>query len=268
MRWLALSLCLVASPAWAQNWIFEGEVEPYRSALLSSDLNGRVEEVLFSGGETVQTGDPLILLDKARAELALRLAEASLAAAEASALLARQEAERAERLGERGVSSQARREASAAGLAVAQAELATALTLFDEAQLDLERATIRAPMSGTIGRPATAVGAFLEAEAGPSLAEIVQLDEVLVAYRVPYETRLEALESGGYPTLEALLERIALTIQAEGLSGQTWTGKPLAASARIDPRDGSVTVWAVVANPGLILRPGMKVSVLSEVITD
>ena len=61
----------------------EGEVQPLRSANLSSQTGGQVAEVLVSQGDAVGAGDALIRLDAADLENALKQAEAGLAAAQA-----------------------------------------------------------------------------------------------------------------------------------------------------------------------------------------
>lgn len=60
-----------------------GNVAPARRATLSFELSGRVAEVLVEEGDAVQKGQPLVRLDSADLELALRSAEASLRAAQA-----------------------------------------------------------------------------------------------------------------------------------------------------------------------------------------
>lgn len=60
-----------------------GNVAPARRATLSFELSGRVAEVLVEEGEAVKEGQPLVRLDSADLEFALRSAEASLRAAQA-----------------------------------------------------------------------------------------------------------------------------------------------------------------------------------------
>ena len=258
-------LCWLAAPAAAEPLTFEGRVEAFRKAELSSRLNGVVAEILFSGGERVTAGTPMIRLDTEDLELAVAAAEAEVSRAEAAHFLARREAERVRALETRGVATEARADQTEAGLKQTAAEFEAARVALKRAQLDLRHGTIRAPADGYAGRPLTALGAFVEAEAGPPLGEIVQIDPALIAYRVPYAVRLESMERTGAETIEALFAHIRLTVVLPGGQSYPEEAKPGFASASIDPSDGTLTVWATIANPNAILRPGMAVTVLSDI---
>lgn len=261
---LCLAAIMTAKPALAGQLVFSGWVEAAESAVISTRLDGVVADVLFEGGERVEAGQKLIQLDPADAKLALAAAEARLA--EATALLegAERRAARQEQLAERGIAADAQVTPARTARAAAVANLALAETQRDRAALDLERTVIRAPITGTISRPSFTVGAFLEAEAGPPLAEIVSLDPVLVAYETPYADRLASLEATGAETVDALLASITLTLRLPDGTTYGETATPHAASAEVDRETGAVTVWAQFPNPDALLRPGMAVEVLSD----
>ncbi len=258
-------LCWLVAPAMAEPLTFEGRVEAYKRAELSSRLNGVVAEILFSGGERVTAGTPMIRLDAEDLELSIAAAEAEVSRTEAAHFLARREAERVRTLGTRGVVTEVRADQTESSLKQTAAELEAARVALKRAQLDLRHATIRAPIDGFAGRPLKALGAYVEAEAGPPLGEIIQIDPALIAYRVPYAVRLETLEKTGVETIEALFRNISLTVLLPGGQAYPQQGKPDFASASIDPSDGSLTVWTSVPNPNAILRPGMAVTVLSDI---
>ncbi|MEM0922322.1 MAG: efflux RND transporter periplasmic adaptor subunit [Pseudomonadota bacterium] len=267
---LILAIALTAAPAGAgyEPLIFEGRVEAALQGELASRLDGVVAEILFSAGDAVEPGQPMLRLDPADAELALAVADAQLALARAELEGAAAEAARQEQLFTRGISPDAvvvpartAKAAAEAALALAEAERAQAL-------LALERTTIRAPISGVAGPPATAIGAYLEAEAGPPLARIVALDPVIIAYRVPYATRLASMAESGAPRLEDLFARIEIEILLPGGQIYPEIARPDHASALVDPADGSVTVRAIVSNPSLVLRPGMAVTIRSTILPE
>lgn len=268
MMTLPILLALAAAPpASADSFTFEGRIETYKRAELSSQLDGIVVDVLFTGGENVTAGMPLIVLDPSDTDVAVAQAEAAVKSAEAERVLAEQEIDRVRDLSERGVATPVQRQAAEAKLAVATADLASAEADATKAELDRERTIIRAAIDGVVGRPATVVGAFLEAKSGVPLGEIVQLDPVLVAYRVPYATRLKVMENTGAPSIEALFDRILLEIQVHGGEKYVHQAIPQFASAVIDSDDGAIDVWATVPNPDGLLRPGLDVIVHSN-ITD
>ncbi len=259
-----LFLC-AAAPAFAEPLSFEGRVEAYRKAELSSRLDGAVAEILFSGGEYVTAGTPMILLDTEELELSVATEQAEVSRAEAAHVLAQRDARRTRALETRGVATEVRADSTEAALKDAAARLEAARVALQRAELDLRRAVIRAPIDGFAGRPKTALGAFVEAESGAALGEILQIDPALIAYRVPYGVRLESMARTGADSIEALFEHIKLTIRMPG--GRTYPHKarPDFASTSVDPSDGTLTVWAAFRNPGAVLRPGMSVTVLSEI---
>lgn len=260
---IALAAAVVwAMPAGAADLTFPGRIEARNQAEVAPGVSGVVTAVLFEGGEAVEKGAPLFRIDPLIFAAAVSEAEATLAGAEADRLLAAQEARRAQALTERGVASDERLEAAEARLAGAEAAKAAAAAGLELARIDLDRATVRAPIAGILGRPLIALGTFVEAEAGPPLARITRLDEVIVAYGVPYDVRLQTLEETGAETIEALFEAITLSIVLPGGRLYGETAKPMAADPVVDPETGALTIYAVVANPKRLLRPGMRVEVL------
>lgn len=267
--WFATSLCIaIADVVCADPMIFEGRIEASQRAVLASRLDGVVVEILFEGGDAVEQGQPLVRLDPTDGEIALEIAQARVA--EAAALLegaTRREA-RQEALHDRGIAADATLGPARTELARARAALALARAEERRARLDLERAVIRAPVSGLISAPAVAVGAYLEAKAAPPLANIVVIDPALVAYRVSYSERLEALDLAKAETVDDLLRDIRLRLRLPGARDYPAEVTPHAASAEVDELTGSVTVWAYFPNPDALLRPGMAVTVLSREGTD
>jgi len=256
---------LSTGPAAADPMIFKGRVEASEHAVLSSRLNGVVTEILFEGGDLVTAGQPLIRLDPTDAEIALEIAAARLAEARALLEGATRRTARQEALHVRGIAADASLGPARTEKAMAKAAVALAMAERRRAALDLERAIIRAPISGLISPPAVAVGAFLEAEAGPPLGRIVAFDPAVVAYRTPYSERLAALEATSAATAAQLLQHVKVRLQLPG--GRVYPGEaiPHAESAEVDTETDTVTVWARFPNPDALLRPGMSVTVLSTV---
>lgn len=261
-----LAALLAAGPARAEPLTFEGRVEAFARAEVSSQLDGVVAEVLFRGGERVEVGQVLIRMDPHDADLGVAEAEAALARAEADLIQAREEAERQVALGARGIAPTARVQAARRALSAAEADHTIAQVALRRARLDKARVTIEAGITGIVSRPRIAVGTFIEAESGAPLAEIVRMDPALIAYQVPYAARLAALAASGASNLEALFQRVRLTVLMPDGSAYGHTARPDFASASVDPETGALTVWAWVANPDALLRPGLAVTVVSDIL--
>ena len=109
-----------------------------------------------------------------------------------------------------------------------------------------------------------APSAFVEAAAGTVLAEIAQLDPVLVSFSVPYAERQRAFENAGTSVAVEVFQRS--TISLELPSGRTYqhAGSVEHSLAVIDQTTDMLTLWAVFPNPNNGLIPGLKVRVISR----
>jgi membrane fusion protein (multidrug efflux system) len=244
---------------------FQGRIEAVHRAEVSTRIDGRVKGLLFEGGEQVDEGQPLIELASAGLALQVTAAQAEADGSAARLALAQQEAARLRELTGRNAASEAELQDREASLAIAHAEVAMAKAALEQAKLRLENATIRAPIAGIVSRPRIAPGSFVEAKEGDPLATIVRLDPVFVVYQVPYAVRLQSIERSRAASLEALFERISLQLVLPGGQPYPHGSKPDFASAVVDPQTDTINIWARVPNPDGLLRPGMRVGVLSSI---
>jgi multidrug efflux system membrane fusion protein len=162
-----------------------GTVEAIESAEVGAQVGGTVVRVAYREGQEVRRGAALIELDPRPFRAALERAQATLARDRAQAGTARAEAERAERLFAQGVLSHAewdQKRAAAEALAATVRADSAAMTA---ARLDLEYATIRAPISGRTGRRMVNTGDLVRAGSAEPLVTINQTTPVRVAFPVP-----------------------------------------------------------------------------------
>ena len=214
---------------------------------------------MFEEGASVSLGDPLYRIDPATYEARVAAARAAVAQAQATYDAALKEADRANRLQGRGVvsdqtleTSVANRDTAAAGLQVAQAQLL-------QANIDLDRTTIRAQLSGVIGRSLTTQGALVTAGQMAALATIRTLDPVLVDVT---QSAAEVIEFRRGET-QARLRDADLTVKltlADG-NGYDETGQLTAAEPYVDEQTGVVTLRLEFPNKDHLLLPGMYVQV-------
>ncbi|MCK8784284.1 HlyD family secretion protein [Roseomonas sp. NAR14] len=129
-------------------WTRDGRVRA-EVVRLAPDVSGLVGEVLVEDNQRVQAGDVLFRIDPRRFELALRQAESSLVDRRAALEMALRDRDRARQLMNVAVSQQGRERAETS-VTQAQAAYERALADRDVARLNLERATVRAPVGGKI----------------------------------------------------------------------------------------------------------------------
>lgn len=151
-----------------------GHLEAKRSVDISADVSGRIVELAVEEGDSVRQDDLILRIDQQRFEAAVRRAEASRAEARARAAQANANYQQARRdyqrisdlraAGENFVTEaeveQARTEMAVqrALLDAARESVSQAEAALNEAQDQLDKTTIRAPMSGVVARLNVEVG--------------------------------------------------------------------------------------------------------------
>jgi RND family efflux transporter MFP subunit len=183
----------IASEALDQK--FDGVVVPCQWVQVVPQVNGVVSRILFEPGQRVSKGDVLFEMEADDFALDVRMAQSELDEARARLSMAEDAAARqAQLLSQNATVKQLARqtqiEVEIARAIVAHKEVALA-----KAQLALSRTRVVAPLSGTIGQPLVAPGAW--AIKGMKLVEIAQLDPMKVYFYVPYVERQRALDKAG-----------------------------------------------------------------------
>ena len=161
-----------------------GTVEAAQNADVGSQVGGVVTRVAFAEGQEVRAGQVLFELDPRPFRNALEAAQAALARDRAQAETARKEADRAKQLFDQNVLSQSewdqKRAASESAIATVQSDEAAVAN----AKLNLQYATIRAPVSGQTGRLMVHVGDLVKAATSDPLVKVVQTRPVRVRFPV------------------------------------------------------------------------------------
>jgi membrane fusion protein (multidrug efflux system) len=207
----------------------------------------------------------LYRIDPAQFRVQVASAEATLQRAQSVQLQARQAADRQTQLRERNVSSGQQMDNAVAALAQADAEVAIASAGLAAAQLNLDYAEIKAPISGRIGRAMITEGALVSTNSAESLATIQQLDPVYADFTQSANALLKlrkALENGALTSSNPGEARVLLRLD-DG-SEYAHAGRLLFLEAAVDETTGQVTLRGEFPNPEGDLLPGMYVRVLIE----
>ncbi|MEM7138274.1 MAG: efflux RND transporter periplasmic adaptor subunit [Myxococcota bacterium] len=247
----------------ADRFRFLGRVEPVESVELRARVEGFVEEVSFAEGKTVTKGEPLFVIEQANYKANLKDAEARLARARAERKEAKRSFARREALiASDAVSMESVEEAEkrfvAGGADIRSAEAAVA-----RAKLELDYTTIRAPITGRIGKAAYTRGNLVNPSSEP-LAEVVQIDPIRVHYTVTDRERLAAWASLSPESLEEFERAFVPTIYLPDGQLYPHAGQIDFTGNKVDPHTGAISVWASFPNPDAILLPGHLVHVDSE----
>ncbi|MBS0221017.1 MAG: efflux RND transporter periplasmic adaptor subunit [Proteobacteria bacterium] len=242
-----------------------GRIAPMRVADVRPRVSGIVVARLFNQGSDVKAGDSLYLIDPKPFEVELKASEAALAKAKAAHDLAVLQATRASAMTRAQAISQAQNETAIATVDQARAEVAAREADVARARLNLDYATIRAPISGRIGAALVSEGALVVQNDPASLATIQQLDPIYADFTQSvgelHKLR-RAFDAGDLERIAPDTAKVRLVLD-DG-SAYPLDGKLLFSEAKVDASTGQVTLRGEFPNPNRVLLTGMYVRVLVE----
>lgn len=197
-----------------------------------TELNGTLEELLFTEGDAVTEGQ---ILGRIRDDIV----RARLREAEARFDLAAANFVRGKDLLEAETISQSDFDRLIAEYGIAEA-------VRDSAQAALRDTVIRAPFDGVVAERMANQGQFLSV--GQALTTLIQQDPLEAEFRVP-ERFLQEIKVGQ-----------SIKLKSRALGEATFSGHVTFVSPRVDERSRTVLVKAKVPNPEGVLKPGMFVN--------
>ncbi|ANT61451.1 efflux transporter periplasmic adaptor subunit [Salipiger sp. CCB-MM3] len=235
-----------------------GRVQASGEAEVRPQVGGIIVERLFDEGTDVSRGDPLYRIDPATYEAAKASAEASLAQAQAQAASAERELKRQQELRDRSVTSQQTLDDALAARDVAEAAVKVAEAQLLSSNIDLERTTIRAPLTGVVGLSDATQGALVTAGQSTALTTIRALDTVNVDVTQSAAEMLRWRRSG-----QAAAEESEARVSLRLADGEVYehTGRLAAAEPHVNEQTGVVVLRLEFPNPDHFLLPGMYVQV-------
>jgi membrane fusion protein (multidrug efflux system) len=206
-----------------------GSLQSDESVVITSEVAGRVAEISFKEGGATDAAAVLVKLDTA-------LAEADLANAQARYNLAAANNQRAKRLSRTGnVTDKAIDEATA--------NFESARATVELQKVKLGKHTITAPFSGWLGMRKVSPGSFIAI--GTPIVNLEKIDTLKVDFKLP-EMLLSALSIGQ-----------AVEVTVDAYPGRTFAGEIYAIDPMVDVNGRAITLRARLANPDLLLRPGL-----------
>jgi membrane fusion protein (multidrug efflux system) len=189
------------------------------------------------------------------------LNEAALAKADAVHQQAQQHARRITLLFTQHVTSESENEKAIASERQARAEVEGRKAELARARLNLDYATVRAPIDGVVGAALVSEGA-LAVQNATNLATIQQLDTIYADFTqsvTELNQLRRALDSGDLDRIEADAAKIQLMLDDNTI--YSLNGKLLFSDAKVDANTGQVTLRGEFHNPKRELLPGMYVRV-------
>ena len=229
-----------------------GTVNPVNQVTVGSQVSGILQKVLVDFNDHVTAGQVLATIDPRNYESALQQAQANLASIQATLNQDKLTAARADTLHSSGLMAYSDYLQAQTAYQLDEAKLAQVQASLDQAQTNLAYTTITAPMSGIIVARKVDPGQTVAASfAAPELFNIADLSLMQVEVSID-EADVGKLDTG-----------LTATFNVDAYPESTFTGK------LVQVRNEPVVVSNVttyigivrVANPGLLLKPGMTANV-------
>jgi len=206
-----------------------GDLAAVHQVNVTSDLNGRITEIMFTAGATVKEGTPLVQLFDGPEQ-------ADLLSFKAQATMAQLSLERAKQLASRQFGPQATVDQAQSSFDQANAGIAKTQAIISQKQ-------VRAPFDGELGVRKVEVGQYLTA--GTQIVSLTDLSQLYANFTVT-EKDSGALKVGQ-------IVRIAV----DAYPGRKFEGKITTIEPQIATDTRNIRVQATIANPERILKPGM-----------
>jgi membrane fusion protein, multidrug efflux system len=231
-----------------------GNVEALASVSVKSRIDGQIVKVHFRDGAAVVQGQVLFEIDPRPALAQLRQAEANLAKDVALLQRAReQDARYQDLLQKKFVSPEAYAQIKS-NLDSAQASVEADRAAVEIARLQVEYATIHAPIGGRAGRILIQQGNLVKANDTSALVVINQLSPIYVNFSVPeqYLEDIRRAMAAGPREVD---------VSATGADGKTFhaVGRLSFIDNLVDTATGTVKLRASVPNADAMLWPGQFV---------
>lgn len=234
--------------------VLPARVAAVRSAEIRAQIGGIVQRRLFEQGAEIEAGAVLFQINPAPFKAEVDSAAAALQRAEAVLARSRVQVERLTRLVKaEAVSRQvyddavAQREQAAADVAQARATLA-------RRKLDLQFASVEAPIAGRIDQALVSEGALVSPTDATPLARIQQIDQVYVDVRQSASVLDVLRQQAGSATPELNVDILGSDGKPLGMRGRI-----LFSGIEVDAGTGDVLLRVLVDNPQRRLLPGLYV---------
>jgi membrane fusion protein, multidrug efflux system len=237
---------------------YAAQTEAVESVEIRARVGGILERQAFKDGAQVKKGELLFVIDQKPYVAALAQAKANLQQARAAHLNSSQTLGRFKQLiDSRSISQQdldnaiAKERADAASVQAGEAQV-------QQAQLNLDYTTIRAPRDGMISRALIKPGGLVVTSA-TLLTTMYSESPIYVGFTIS-EQRLTELQR--QYDLRDINKSPDFKLKLIDGSDYQYSGKLNFVDAAVDPRNGTLPVRVVVPNPDGALRPGQFMRVI------
>jgi multidrug efflux system membrane fusion protein len=238
-----------------------GAAEPFSSVQIRSQITGQMTAVNFTEGDDVKAGQTLFELDRRPLEAALEQAKANLDRDVAQAANAASQFKRYQDLADRGIATKEQVDTARTSMTALNATVNADRAALENAQVQLQYATITATIAGRTGALQVHEGNLVRANDTTPLVVINQIAPISVSFAIP-EARL--------PELKRYMAQGALRVTASPPKDDAppAVGKISFVDNQVDQTTGTIRLKGTFANDDRRLWPGQFLNVIVTLTSD
>ncbi|WP_368195419.1 efflux RND transporter periplasmic adaptor subunit [Aeromonas sp. R2-2] len=229
-------------------------VAALRSADIRAQISGIVQRRLFEQGAEISAGTVLFQINPAPFKADVDSAAAALQRAEAVLARARIQIDRLRPLLRTDAISRQTYDDAVSQRDQAAADVAQAKATLARHQLNLQFASVEAPIAGRIDQALVSEGALVSPTDTTPMARIQQIDQVYVDVRQPASVLESLRQQAGSTAPELAVEILGSNGTPLGMQGRI-----LFSGIEVDAGTGDVLLRVLVDNPERRLLPGLYV---------
>lgn len=248
---------------------YVGRIRARQFVEVRARVEGYLERMLFEEGKRVEKNQPLFVINQAQYKARADKADAQLKKDLAQEAKAERDVERLRPLYVQKAASQLDLDNAIAAYESARASVAMSRADLAQANLELSYTTVKSPISGYISERYVDIGTLVGPGSKSLLATVVESDVVLVDFSLTAQDYLRSLQRnvklGEKDTSRSWQPNITVTLADNSL--YPIRGLVDFAEPQVDPKTGTFSVRAELANPERKLLPGQftKVKLLLDV---
>ncbi|WP_304156490.1 efflux RND transporter periplasmic adaptor subunit [Mesonia mobilis] len=246
----------------AKGFEYIGSIEGVETVEIRPQVDGILEEIYVDEGDFVEKDQPLFKVNSQPYMEDYKNAMANVALERAKVEKAKSDLERLQPLIDNEVISEVRKKSVEADYQVAKSSLERAQAQAANMRINLDFTTIKAPVSGFIGRIPKSPGNVVKQTDSEPLTVLSKVDNIYVYFSMS-ESDYLYYERSKNDTLSNKMNSKVKLVLADG-SIYEHPGRVDANSGQIDKSTGSITLRARFNNPDTLLRSGNTGKVLME----
>jgi multidrug efflux system membrane fusion protein len=230
-----------------------GNVVASKTVTVRAQVDGRLDQVLFSEGQAVRAGQVLALIDPRPFQAQLHQAEGALARDEAQLVSARANLERYRPLAAEKLIPQQQVDDQAATVGQLEGTVQIDRAAIETARLNLDYTRIASPVDGVTGIRLVDPGNVVHAADPGGIVIVTQLDPVAVLFTLPQDH---------LPAVAEAMAKGPLEVEAYSRDGGTLLGRGALTLVdnQINQATSTIRLKAALPNPRHVLWPNQFVN--------